>query len=198
MHHGKGSFKYKVDGQHSDAVGGCSFNADDTIDGFFERDKRHGKSTCTFFTGEKFECTFVEGRCPEFDARQADVRARAKAAADIRAKAGAKAVSCHVHDPAARFKSWDSVFIAIGRRSFAFASTVEKAFSRSQDARQTSSSARKTFALEGCRAAAVAELAGRNHIMAVEFPSAPARPKHHFAFGDQLMRDAFVQRLQVR
>jgi hypothetical protein len=55
------------------------------FDGVFKCDKLHGKFTITFFTGEKFECTFVEGRCPEFDARQADVRAKAKAAAEAMA-----------------------------------------------------------------------------------------------------------------
>ncbi len=194
---GKGSFKYKVDGQHSEALGSHSYNAGDVIEGNFEFDKRHGKCTYTFFTGEKLECTFVEGRCPEFDARQADVRAKAKAAAE--AKAGAKAVSCHVFDPAARFKSWDAVFIAIGSSSFALGSTVEKAFTRAQPSQQSSfgDKAHQSFALEGCLATAAAELAGRSHIMAVEYPSAPERPKHHFAFDDRLLRDAFVQRLQV-
>jgi hypothetical protein len=86
--HGKGSFKFKVDGQHSYALGRHSFNAGDEVDGVFERKKLHGKCIYTFFTGEKFECTFVEGRCPEFDARQADVRAKVK---EVKAAAEAKA-----------------------------------------------------------------------------------------------------------
>ena len=81
--HGMVSLEYKVNGQQSDAIGGCSYNANDMIEGFFQGGKRHGKCTYTFFTGEKFECTFVEGRCPEFDTRQADVRARAKADAEV-------------------------------------------------------------------------------------------------------------------
>jgi hypothetical protein len=116
-------------------------------------------------------------------------------------KAGAKAVSCHVHDPAALFKKWDSVFIAIGSRSFAFGSTAEKAFTAAQEARQSSFGKKihQTFALEGCRATAAAEFDGRNHIMVVEYPNSdPARSKHHFAFDDRQLRDAFVQMLEVR
>jgi hypothetical protein len=122
-----------------------------------------------------------------------------EAAAEAKSKAGAKAASCHMHDPAAWFKSWDSVFIAIGSSSFAFGSTVEEASTTAQQARQSSSGdkAHQTFAFEGCRITAAAELAGRSHIMAVEYPSAPARPKHHFAFDHRQLRDAFVQRLQV-
>ena len=67
------------------SVGSCSVNAGDVFHGNFQRDKLHGTCTITFFTGDKLECTFVEGRCPEFDARQADVRAKAKAAAEAMA-----------------------------------------------------------------------------------------------------------------
>ena len=93
----------------------------------------------------------------------------------------------------------DSVFIAVGSRSFALGSTVEQAPARAQEARQSSFGDKtdKTFALEGCRATAASELADRSHIMAVEFPSASARPKHHFAFDNRQLRDAFAQRLQV-
>jgi hypothetical protein len=193
--HGKGSFKFNFGGQLPAAQGGINVNDGDVLDGVFERMKPHGKCTYTFFTGEKFECTFVEGRCPEFDARQADVRAKSKAT--IQVEAGA--VSCHVHDPAALFIRWDSVFIAIGSSSFSFGSTIEKACTGAREAQQSSFGDRThgTFALEGCRATAAAELAGRSHIMAVEYPSAPAFPKHHFAFDNRHLRDAFVQRLQV-
>jgi hypothetical protein len=56
----------------------------------------------------------------------------------------------------------------------------------------------KILPLHSCRATAVAELAGRSHVMAVEFPSATAVPKHHFVFEDRCLRDAFIQRVQVR
>ncbi len=121
--------------------------------------------------------------------------ADAKAAAEAQSKAGADAVACHKHDPAALFKSWDAVFIAIGS-SIAFGITVEKAVTRAQAAQQPVV-AGKIFPLHGCRATAVGELAGRSHVMAVEFSSATAVPKQHFAFEDQYLRDAFIQRLQV-
>jgi hypothetical protein len=207
--HGKGVYTrtdgakyegdYVDDKRHGKGVETCANG--DKYDGGYVNGKKNGKGVFMwangdkFFNGEKFECTFVEGRCPEFDVRQADVRARANAAA----KAGAKAVSCHVHEPAAWFKSWDSVFITIGSSRFAFGSNREKAFTRAQEAQQSSlcDDAHKTFALEGCHATAAAEFAGRNHIMAVEYLRDPARPKHYFAFEDRHLRDAFVQRLQV-
>jgi hypothetical protein len=121
----------------------------------------------------------------------------AKAAAEAQSKAGADAVACHIHNPAALFKSWNAGFIAIGSSSFAFGITVEKAITRAQAAQQPFI-AGKTFPLHGCSAKAVGELAGRSHVMAVGFPSATAVPKHHFVFEDRCLRDAFIQRLQVR
>jgi hypothetical protein len=123
--------------------------------------------------------------------------ADAKAAAEAQTKAGADAVACHIHNPAALFKSWNAGFIAIGSSNIAFGITVEKAISRAQ-ATQQPFVAGKIFPLHGWCATAVGELAGRNHVMAVGFPSATAVPKQHFAFEDRYLRDAFIQRLQVR
>ena len=117
---GRGVLTYAVDGELPDEVGGCSVNANDKIDGVFKADKRHGACTYTFFNGEIFPCTFVEGRCAEFDQRQADVRAapdaasvqaRAEGFASAQAKAAAQAkytrtidilqrLDLHAHIPA--------------------------------------------------------------------------------------------------
>jgi hypothetical protein len=89
---GRGVQTYAVDGKLLDELGGCSYNAKDKIDGVFKADKRHGACTYTFFNGETFPCTFVEGRCAEFVQRQAAVRAAPDAAsAQARADADAKA-----------------------------------------------------------------------------------------------------------
>jgi len=96
--HGKGVLVFAVDGRSPDELGGFSFNAHDKIDGVFRANKRHGPCKYTFFNGETFECTFVDGRCPEFEARQAAVRAapdhasaRGRAEFDIKAVAEARA-----------------------------------------------------------------------------------------------------------
>jgi hypothetical protein len=47
-----------------------SWSAGDKMDCCFKFDKRHGACTYTFFNGETFSCTWVDGRCPEFSARQ--------------------------------------------------------------------------------------------------------------------------------
>ena len=117
---GRGVLTYAVDGEQPDELGGCSFNANDKIDGVFKADKRHGACTYTFFNGETFPCTFVEGRCAEFVQRQAAVRAapdaasvqaRAEGFASAQAKAAAQAkytrtidilqrLDLHAHIPA--------------------------------------------------------------------------------------------------
>ena len=96
--------------------------------------------------------------------------------------------------------SWDPAFISIGSRSFAFGSTADKAIARAQAMQQPSSgdaAAKFVVPLDGCRPTAVAALDGRSHVMAVEFPSAPAIPTHRFAFESSLLRDAYMRRLQV-
>ncbi len=94
---GRGVLTYAVDGKVSDFFcggPGCSYNAKDKIDGVFKENKRHGACTYTFFNGETFPCTFVEGRCDEFNIRQAAVRAAPDAASvqARRADANARAV----------------------------------------------------------------------------------------------------------
>jgi hypothetical protein len=86
LREGRGVLTYAVDGKQPDELGGCSFNAKDKFDGVFKENKRHGACTYTFFNGETFNCTFVEGRCAEFDQRQAAVRA-APDAASVQARA---------------------------------------------------------------------------------------------------------------
>ncbi len=69
---GRGVATYAVDGNVPDALlAYCaySWNAKDKIDGIFKERKRHGACTYTFFNGEMFRCTFVEGRCAKFDQR---------------------------------------------------------------------------------------------------------------------------------
>ena len=57
-------------------------------------DKRHGACRYTFFNGEVYACTFVDGVCAEFDARQAAVRAAPDAAsAQARAEGYASAAA---------------------------------------------------------------------------------------------------------
>lgn len=72
---GRGVFTYAVDGCTS--LPGChySWNAGDRYDGGFEADVRHGACVYTFFNGETLNCTWVDGSCPEFTARQRAVQA---------------------------------------------------------------------------------------------------------------------------
>jgi hypothetical protein len=111
-------------------------------------------------------------------------------------------VYCHRHDPDALIKSWDPVFVAIGSHNFAVASTVEKAFARAKSLQAMSPTAgniKKIMALEGCRPrAAVRDHAGRSNVMVVSFPSASFLPEQFFAFENSRMRDAFINKLQVR
>ncbi len=83
---GRGVVTYAVDSKLPDELGGYSYNSKDKFDGVFKAGKRHGACTYTFFNGETFRCTFVEGRCAEFDQRQAAVRA-APDAASVQARA---------------------------------------------------------------------------------------------------------------
>ena len=120
MKEGRGVSSFAVDGKIPDEDGGWSYNSKDKFDGVFKADKRHGACIYTFFNGETFRCTFVEGRCAEFDQRQAAVRAapdaasvqaRAEGFASAQAKAAAQAkytrtidilqrLDLHAHIPA--------------------------------------------------------------------------------------------------
>ena len=88
---GRGVMTFAADGKA--ARQGCSFtwNAGDRYDGGWKDDHRHGDCTYTFFNGEKFECTWVNGVCPEFEVRQAAVRA-APDAASAHARSSGRAI----------------------------------------------------------------------------------------------------------
>ena len=90
--HGHVSFQYAVDGRPDRPDLDYSWNAGDRFVGAVVDGVRHGPCTYvtpfpqfvyvtswrryTFFTGENFACTWVNGRCPEFAARQRVVRAQ--------------------------------------------------------------------------------------------------------------------------
>lgn len=108
----------------------------------------------------------------------------------------------HPYDPNALIKSWDPVFVAIGSHNFALAGTGEKAFARAKGLQAKSQSAeniKNIMPLEGCRPrAAFCNHAGRSNVMVVSFPSASFIPEQFFAFENSRMRDAFINKLQVR
>jgi hypothetical protein len=74
--HGHVSFQYAVDGRPDRQDLDYSWDAGDRFVGAVVDGVRHGPCVYTFFTGEKFACTWVNGRCPEFAARQRVVRAQ--------------------------------------------------------------------------------------------------------------------------
>ena len=108
--------------------------------------------------------------------------------------AAAKLVACHRYDPHARFKNWDSAFIAVSNRSVAFGSAAAKAFDRAHSAEPDK--VEHVTQLEGCCPRAVAAHAGRKHILAVSFSGPPAIERF-FAFEDMRTRDSFMEKLQV-
>ena len=55
--------------------------------GGYKTNKRHGTFKYTMFNGETEQLTWVDGVCPEFNARQSQARANVKAAADASAAA---------------------------------------------------------------------------------------------------------------
>lgn len=79
LKHGKGVRTFKVSGSVTEAGHSHKVNFGDVCDCEWKDDKRHGACRYTFFNGEVYACTFVEGQCPEFDQRQAAVRADPKA-----------------------------------------------------------------------------------------------------------------------
>ncbi len=76
---GKGVRTFAVNGSTTEAGDSHKINAGDVCDCEWKDDKRNGACRYTFFNGEVYACMFVEGRCPEFDQRQAAVRADPKA-----------------------------------------------------------------------------------------------------------------------
>ena len=88
LREGKGVYTCAVTGVTGTVTAGCSheMNAGDVCDCVWKADRRHGACRYTFFNGEVYACTFVDGVCKEFDARQAAVRA-APDAASVQARA---------------------------------------------------------------------------------------------------------------
>ena len=105
-------------------------------------------------------------------------------------------VACHVHDPTARFKSWDAAFIAVSSSHIGFGSSRDKALVRALGRDAAAVQDHKAIPLPGCTVRAVAEHDGRKHAMAVTAP-ALSQPKI-FAFRDDATRDAFMRAVQVR
>jgi hypothetical protein len=109
----RGVFTFAVDSEapfknsfmwHSDGFSTGSrsltpeFNAGDKYEGEFDGHHFypglfHGECTYTFFNGEKFKCRWFQGKCPEFEVRQAAIRAAPDpASAKARVDADAAAV----------------------------------------------------------------------------------------------------------
>ena len=106
-------------------------------------------------------------------------------------------VACHVHDPTARFKSWDAVFIAVGSSHIGFGSSSDKALARALS-RDAAAVHHKAIPLPGCTVRAVAEHDGRKHVVAVAAPALSPPTEKIFAFRDDATRDAFMRAVQVR
>jgi hypothetical protein len=70
MMHGVATCIYTTDGRPSDPDLDYSWSAGDKMVCEIKKGVRHGECTYTFFNGETFSCTWVDGRCPAFSARQ--------------------------------------------------------------------------------------------------------------------------------
>ncbi len=71
--HGHGVVTFASSGQtlgQAPSTDEYTWSAGDQMHCCFQFGKRHGACTYTFFNGETFRCTWVNGRCPEFCARQ--------------------------------------------------------------------------------------------------------------------------------
>jgi hypothetical protein len=109
-------------------------------------------------------------------------------------------VGCHLFDPRAVFKRWDSVFIAVGHRTIGVSSSRDKAVARALRPLVAADEAHKAISLAGCGVKAVTEHAGRKHVMAVSAhrDSSGSAPEFIFAFHDSAARDAVILRVQVQ
>jgi hypothetical protein len=107
-------------------------------------------------------------------------------------------VDCHVHDPTARFKSWDAVLIAVSSSHIGFGSSSDKAVARALGRDAAAVQDHKAIPLPGCTVRAVAEHDGRKHVMSVAAPALSRQPEKIFAFRDDATRDAFMRAVQVR
>ena len=106
-------------------------------------------------------------------------------------------VACHRFYPKSVVKNWNSKFITVSGSRLACGSTREKTMSRAFGHGVADGDFDKSIPLEGCIPRAVAEHAGRKHVMAVAFPNFSFLPEEFFAFEDPAKRDACMQRLQV-
>ena len=106
-------------------------------------------------------------------------------------------VACHRFYPKSAVKNWNSKFITVSGSRLACGSTKDKTMSRAFGHGVADGDFDKSIPLEGCIPRAVAEHAGRKHVMAVAFPD-DSLPEEVFAFQDSATRDACMQRLQVR
>ncbi len=204
---GEGIQVYAVDGKTS--LPGCDYtwNAGDVYEGGFKANSRHGACRYTFFNGEMAHFTWVNGVCPEFNARQAAIlMARSMVCTYLPCSAALlhllmrSQVACQQFDPDAHFKSWDSVFIAISNKSIIIGSSRDKVLSGALGHSVAAEKARKIIPLAGCSVRAVLEHHGRKHVMAVATPPTSSASMHDsfFSFDDSAARDAFIERLQVR
>ena len=119
------------------------------------------------------------------------VRANDQASSALRA---ASVVVCERYDASARFKKWDSHFIAKHGNCCAFGGTQDTAVLRAEK-RVIDDKGKLVMIDEGCRIRRINDHDGRSHAMGI-FHSA-SRPEEVFAFVDAALRDAWVSMLQV-
>jgi chemotaxis protein histidine kinase CheA len=103
-------------------------------------------------------------------------------------------VTCQCYDPKALLKKWDSVFITIGIDRCAYGSSKSQALSRAVGRGASADAALNTLTLAGCACRAVAEHAGRKHVMAITSPECLG-VERFFAFESSAQRDSFMLRL---
>jgi hypothetical protein len=109
-------------------------------------------------------------------------------------------VACRLFDPDARFKSWDPVFIGVGSSCIGIDSSREKALAKALSHPAAGDEAHAFISLADCSLRAVAEHAGRRHIMVVSVSLSPPVDNRDFmfSFDDAATRDSLILRLQVR
>ncbi len=104
-------------------------------------------------------------------------------------------VACERYDAAARFKKWDSHFIAKHGSCCAYGGTQDTALLRAE--RRVSDNKGKLVMLdEGCCIRPINDHDGRRHAMGIFYSA--SRPEEVFAFADTALRDAWASMLQVR
>jgi hypothetical protein len=109
-------------------------------------------------------------------------------------------VASRLFDPGARLKSWDSVFIGVGINCIGIGSSSDKALARALSHSVAADEAHTFISLADCSLKAVAEHAGRKHVMVVSVSPDPSGANRDFifSFDDPATRDSLILRLQVR